>query len=884
MSGAETIDLRELLERYVPSAEGRLALGAALGLAADPAQDEGGAAGSDDATCFIEPALEGQTTDRVAPLAPVLGPMVDGRARYQDHGLIAQGGMGEIRQVRDRVLGRTVAMKLVASQRTLSEVGRTRFLAEAQATAQLQHPGIVPVHDLGQLPDGRPWFTMRQVHGCTLTDVIASVHAGRSQWTLHRLVEAFRRVCETVAYAHSRGVLHRDLKPDNVMIGAFGEVIVLDWGIARVNGEPGLDQDRPPVAVPGAHDTRQGAITGTPAYMAPEQAWGSAAQIDQRTDVYCLGAVLYQVLSGRAPYGTESAVKTVRAVRRGPPPPPDTAGTALAPPELVAVCQRAMARDPALRHADAQALAQDVADWLDGARRRQRALAEVARADEWVPQAQALRNQAAMLRIEATARLHGVEAWDPAERKLEAWGLEDRAELLSRQADLAEVQAEQALHGALTIDPDVPEAHIALARRHRAELAAAELVGDRAAADRAAHLLGLHARALPEAHPVRLDHLGWLRGQATLSIDSAPAGAEVQLMRLERRERRLVPVPAGAIGRTPLRRVEVPAGRYLCRLEKPGYEPVLLPLELLRGQHEDGRPPGPTAAVPVRLPRVGSLGPDDVVVPPGPVWIGGEVGARVGDPPPRRAWCHGMVVRRYPVTVGEYASFLNDLLDRGQEGLALRFAPRARPSPEDDLDAAGPPSLPRGPDGRFGPGRDPDGDLLEARMPVFNIDLASACAYGWWEAERTGLPWRLPGELEWLRAGRGADRRQFPWGDHYEATWCNGRYSRGPTPSPAPVDAYEIDQGPTGVRCLAGGVEEWTIDPYHPDGPPLREGCAMAPPLLQPGQLPRSDIEYTSVGGSWSAHWPKARLGMRGSRPARLRAAYLGFRLVRPWG
>ncbi|MEM6930966.1 MAG: serine/threonine-protein kinase, partial [Myxococcota bacterium] len=168
--------------------------------------------------------------------------------RYRDLGPLGQGGVGEVRRVHDVALNRTLAMKTVRRSLLDQPLALARFLDEAQASAQLQHPNIVPVHDVGVLPDGRPWFTMREVRGRTLSDVIRGVHEasgggwapGPHGWTFRRLVSAFLTVCRAVAYAHERGVVHRDLKPANMMVGTQGEVYVLDWGLAKVVGRADL--------------------------------------------------------------------------------------------------------------------------------------------------------------------------------------------------------------------------------------------------------------------------------------------------------------------------------------------------------------------------------------------------------------------------------------------------------------------------------------------------------------------------------------------------------------------------------------------------------------------------------------------------------------------
>ena len=242
------------------------------------------------------------------------------KQRYQDIGLLGIGGMGEVRLVQDRQLGRAIAMKIIKRELSSSATTQARFIAEAQATAQLQHPGIVPVHELGTLPDGRHYFTMTRVRGRTLAEVISGVQAVSTEgsweitpagWTFRRLIDVFHRVCESVAYAHDCGVIHRDLKPENIMLGSHGEVLVLDWGLAKVRGQRDIaaeqgdfDLDDSNASTPqrvvtqrssdDSQATRMGVVTGTPAYMAPEQASGEIDLIDERSDVYALGAMLYR--------------------------------------------------------------------------------------------------------------------------------------------------------------------------------------------------------------------------------------------------------------------------------------------------------------------------------------------------------------------------------------------------------------------------------------------------------------------------------------------------------------------------------------------------------------------------------------------------------------
>jgi serine/threonine-protein kinase len=228
---------------------------------------------------------------------------------YEIVGELGQGGMGEVYKARHLALQRLVALKLLrAGLRGQSEL-EGRFLEEAQLTGQLQHPGIPPVHEIGFLADGRPFLAMKLIQGRTLADLLQERSGPAAD--LPRFLAIFEQVCQTLAYAHARGVIHRDLKPANIMVGAFGEVQVMDWGLAKVlsAGRPapaGRAADTDPLVTvrtaSAGLSSQVGALLGTPAYMAPEQARGEVDQLDERCDVFGLGAMLCELLTGQPPY------------------------------------------------------------------------------------------------------------------------------------------------------------------------------------------------------------------------------------------------------------------------------------------------------------------------------------------------------------------------------------------------------------------------------------------------------------------------------------------------------------------------------------------------------------------------------------------------------
>jgi serine/threonine protein kinase len=286
--------------------------------------------------------------------------------RYRLIEQIGSGGMGTVYLAEDSALGRRVALKILDLPEMRTELS-ARLLREARILARLEHPGIVPVHDAGALADGRVFYTMKFVEGERLDALAKRTDA------IHERLRIFQRMCEAVAFAHARGILHRDLKPENVMVGPFGEVLVMDWGVAKIlREEPDPQQDDSSVgvetsgkasAVSRPWKTEHGTILGTPGYMAPEQARGEIESIDERADIYSLGAILKFLVAGPK---SDVSTSHLRAGGAGT----ETASAIAGAPTakaLAAIVQKAMAEEPASRYASASDLAEDVARYLDGA-------------------------------------------------------------------------------------------------------------------------------------------------------------------------------------------------------------------------------------------------------------------------------------------------------------------------------------------------------------------------------------------------------------------------------------------------------------------------------------------------------------------------------------
>ena len=311
-------------------------------------------------------------------------------ARYRPRYLHAHGGLGEVYVADDTELGRAVALKRIRDGRGLHAEDELRFRREAEITGRLEHPGVVPIYGLGSDASGRPFYAMRFIDGQTLADAIDAFHRaekperdeGERALALRHLLTRFVAACQAVAFAHSRGIIHRDIKPANIMLGQFGETLVVDWGLAKAaaatseakasaiprNGQPnsvGPETWAAPDAAArtdGSRDsaTEAGVILGTPAFMSPEQATGQWDAVGPASDIFSLGASLYQLLTGRPPYRGELTLEDAIHARYLWP----RRHKADIPPELEAIVLKAMARPPKDRYPSAQALAADIDKWL----------------------------------------------------------------------------------------------------------------------------------------------------------------------------------------------------------------------------------------------------------------------------------------------------------------------------------------------------------------------------------------------------------------------------------------------------------------------------------------------------------------------------------------
>ncbi|MCA9554495.1 MAG: SUMF1/EgtB/PvdO family nonheme iron enzyme [Myxococcales bacterium] len=734
--------------------------------------------------------------------------------RYRMLGEIGRGGMGRILCAKDAEIGREVAVKVLLGGNDAPDSMVRRFWTEVQATGQLEHPSIIPIHDVGRLPSGEPFYVMKKLSGRTLAEILTDLEGGDQptveEFTRPRLLTIFQQIANAVAFAHDRGVIHRDIKPANIMVGRYGEAILIDWGLAKVLGreEPSVDLEEPRVELLGrysAAETQSGTITGTPQYMSPEATEGRPELLTNRSDVYGLGAVLYEILTLEPPYLDLGFVPTVMKVRRGDLTPPRERAPHLAIPEaLEELCLRAMAHKPAERPRAGE-LAAELGRILEGAKERERrgreAKARLRAGRASVERWQMLKVELQTAEAEAKRLGKEVPPWADVADKQRIWAVEDRVSELKIDAVGAFEEAEADFLRALGEVPDDREARSALAALYHARFGEAERARDR------------EGQRYYRSLVARYDDGVWARvleGDGTLEITADHDDVALRLARLEPRDRVLEPADERDLGMAPVERFEIPIGSYLLICHRPGERTILRPVNVGRAE---------TVQVHLSFRSGREVGDDFVFVPGGTAILGGDAIAhgaeerRVKDIP-------DFCIARYPVTCDEYLAFINA---RAREDLqaALRHVPRARAQ-----------------EGHYWtwdesrhsfvyPERSPSGHEWTGSLPVAGISMEDAEAYIAWRRDLTGERLRLPEEDEWEKAARGVDGRFFPWGDHFDPTFCKMKNSRNtPYPEPEPVGTFATDTSPYGARDMAGGVREICLTEVDGErAPVMRGGC-----------------------------------------------------------
>ncbi|MCI0342267.1 MAG: SUMF1/EgtB/PvdO family nonheme iron enzyme [Planctomycetales bacterium] len=742
---------------------------------------------------------------------------------YEVLGELGAGGMGVVYRARDPELRREVALKVLPGGAPPDV--RARFLREGRTGARLRHEGIVAVHAAGEA-DGQAYIVQELIEGESLSRVLE-----RGTLPPERAAAIVERVARSLSYAHGEGVIHRDVKPGNILLDRAGAPHLADFGLART------------VEVSAAL-SQSGQAIGTPHYMSPEQAEGRPGMTDARSDVWACGVVLYECLAAARPFegGPHSVMEQV--VRDEPA--PLRRKVATVPRALETIVSRCLEKEPHRRYPTAEALAEDLARFLRGEEVEARPVSLVERLRRRVrrnPAPWALGAALAATLLLVAGGL-GLSDWrerarvaeelrlarelapaDPdraigvldllAKRAPGAPGLEEIRAAADRRRDEIEVERLRTQAGALlragekaarehagaagdarrrdaayaaaragfggscellASHPDAPErrsASGAMAALAAERLREAEAAGDEEAAARfEADLRAFGAES----------HARELEGSGTLSLDTVPTGAEAELLRFEPQDGALVPKPLRSLGPTPIREAPLPMGSYLLLLRKPGFLDARLTIRVERCEAE-------AAPDPVPLLTEGQVGPGYVYVPPGETVLGGDAEATLAWPR-RKVRLPGFLIAEREVSMREYGEFLASLRASGfPEAEVRRRAPRR---------IAG----------------DPFGRLPED-WPALGVSWEDAEAYAAWRTGVEGRAVRLPRQEEWERAARGADGRPYPWGPAFR--WDRVVGARSPDqpdgrPSPRPVGSARDDVSPFGVRDLSGSVVEWCAD------------------------------------------------------------------------
>jgi serine/threonine protein kinase/formylglycine-generating enzyme required for sulfatase activity len=787
--------------------------------------------------------------------------------KYEYLQALGAGGMGEVVRAWDRDLHRFVAVKRLRSTSDSREP-ILRFVKEAQITGQLEHPNIVPIHDLGIDSQGRIYFSLKLIEGESLKSIIEKrkttqeLSPGvryKDVYSPLRMIEIFISVCQAVAYAHAKGVIHRDLKPDNIMLGRYGEVLVVDWGIAKVIDGKIAPEDQKTIPMTALSDlapeaSMEGSVAGTPAYMPPEQALGRVFSIDARSDVYALGAVLYNVIAGRPPYEGSSTLEVLRKVQTSPSKPlaTGTVGFHPVPRELKAICAKAMSREPEQRYATAEELRNDLQAYLEHMPVQACPMTPWQRFQKWLKRNRKQAQIGAIAALTAILLLssayYGYREWRiqglhrDAQQKLASFRAAHPAAASTRDSDptpgydaLNLVLLD--LQRALDLAPSRSSTKRLLSDTYMEQWRLAMSKENFALAENARREVNRYEGGEPNRHSAELN------GDAVADVVLDPPDSQLYLFKFVSMDShlldgsfgsRLVPVPYD------LKKFDVDPAALRAEQNRAQFGPAVLPGEhtifnlsppdlalVPRGElHNLHLPPGSYLAVarspnradtrvPLLIPRSGRVeqtihlpSPDEL--PAGFFYVAGGT-ARIGGDSAnalteRSVNIPPFLIFHDEISMGDYSEFLKALVGAHKRAEAEKHVPR-------DF-------------GKKIAVLAPDGSLtgINTKHPkwflasaVRGISFNDVQAYIQWRSGRDGLPYRLPTEYEWEGACRGADGRRYSWGDRYspKIAFILAGYNDTAGDRSWKWEDYK-DESPWGVHDLAGGVAEWTSSIYKP--------------------------------------------------------------------
>ncbi|MBN2643528.1 MAG: SUMF1/EgtB/PvdO family nonheme iron enzyme [Victivallales bacterium] len=758
--------------------------------------------------------------------------------QFKDIREIGHGGIGSVLSAHERTLGRDLAVKVLrpAYRKRKRSVGR--IVREARATALIEHPNIVPVHSMGVLDDVGVYFTMKKVGGENLQEVLFKLEAGNPEYlekySRSILLEIFISICNGVAYAHSKGVIHRDLKPSNIMLGDYGEVLVMDWGLVKFKGEEEDINEAFGVYSEDHGDmmlTLDGTIAGTPLFMSPEQAGGDSDEVDEQSDVYSLGVILYTLLTYKqSPFNDADNIRTIlNNVVKGNFPPPGKVAKHKVDRELNAICLKAMALKKTDRYASVKALISDVRRFIAGYSVKAyrdpllNRFAKLCGRNRIVTSTVvvALITVAAFMFVSdvyndfeyrsfLTAARYNIQEADRA--RMRAYSVfremerEKRNETASgRSYKLKDLEREfRQYQNAFAARYNMAITfydRIGKIRQYQAELKTglseifykqlrfAVITNDYDEMRRLVNLIRLRGKDLTylnnKTSETYLHVRTLIDGKGILSIDAYPVSAKVRLFFCnDGSEVELADRP----GKTPMLLKNIHPGSYFAVFETENRAVVNYYMYV-----RPGRELNINVFIPEKIPE------GMAYVPAGDFLAGYEDSGSQFD---RTVFVKGFFISKYEVTFKEYISFWKQLPVKSKEMNRAKRMSRQR---------------------TFVNLWDDSGNVLppyNENMPVVGITFAAAQAYCDWLGAKHGRSYRLPTVLEWEKAARGADGRNFVWGNELKADNALSKINSGGVakyPYGAPPGTFPQDVSVYGVYDMAGNVREYTSSVFDDD-------------------------------------------------------------------